>query len=160
MKKGVIKLLVVTLGLNVFFTYIGLYFLPQSESHPPKAIEIAEGISKADLVLAGEEIIFGKGQCMVCHPMKAEAGMRSPAISTIGKDIQKAAQKRAITPEEYVFEALVNPSGYVMEGYDDIMPPVHKPPTSLTEGELIAVAAFLQSKGGKVPFHILNHYQS
>jgi hypothetical protein len=30
------------------------------------------------------------------------------------------------------------------------MPPVHKPPTSLTEGELIAVAAFLQSKGGKV----------
>jgi len=31
-----------------------------------------------------------------------------------------------------------------------MMSPVQKPPTSLTDGEIIAVAAYLQSRGGKV----------
>jgi hypothetical protein len=37
-----------------------------------------------------------------------------------------------------------------VKGFEDIMPPSNESPTSLTEGELIAVAAYLQSKGGKV----------
>jgi hypothetical protein len=49
-----------------------------------------------------------------------------------------------------VFEALVNPSKYVVKGFEDIMSPVHTAPTSLTDGEIIAVAAYLQSHGGKV----------
>ena len=60
------------------------------------------------------------------------------------------AKARGVTPEEQVFEALVNPSKYVVKGFDDIMSPVHVPPTSLTDGEIIAVAAYLQSQGGKV----------
>ena len=52
--------------------------------------------------------------------------------------------------EEYVFAALVNPSKYVMKGYENIMPPSKEPPTSLTDAELIAVAAYLQSMGGKI----------
>ncbi len=150
MKTGVIKLLIVVLGINIFFAYIGLYFLPQSESRPPKELKLAPGVSQDDLVLLGEEIVFGKGQCMVCHPMKPETGMRAPAIATIGADMKKEAEKRGIPYEEYLFIALVAPSKYVAEGYDDIMPPVHKPPTSLNEGELIAVAAYLQSRGGTV----------
>ncbi|MEK6673468.1 MAG: hypothetical protein AABY42_08355, partial [Nitrospirota bacterium] len=133
-----------------FFVYIGLYLLPQSESHPPGVTKIEEGISQENLILIGEGIIFGKGQCMVCHPMKTEAGMRSPAMATIGVDIEKNARQRGITPEEQLFDALVNPGKFVVKGFDDIMPPSHKSPTSLTEGEIIAVAAFLQSKGGKV----------
>lgn len=150
MKSGVLKLSIVVIGLNLFFAYIGLYLLPQSESHPPKVIKIEEGIMKEELIHVGEEIVFSKGQCMVCHPMKSEPGMRSPAIATIGADMEKNARQRGITPEEYVFEALVNPGKYVAKGYEDIMPPSHEPPTSLTDGEIIAVAAYLQSKGGKV----------
>jgi hypothetical protein len=37
-----------------------------------------------------------------------------------------------------------------VKGFEDIMSPVNKPPTSLTDGEIIAVAAYLQSQGGKV----------
>jgi len=148
--KGVIKLGIVVLGINLFFAYIGLYFLPQSESHPPKELKIQEGVTSEELIQIGEQILFGKGQCMVCHPMKAEPGMRAPAISTIGREIEEEAKKRNMKPEEHLFEALVNPGAYVEKGYDNIMPPVHKPPTSLSEGELIALAAFLQSKGGKV----------
>lgn len=149
MKTGVLKLALIVIGLNIIFVYIGLYFLPQSESRPPKVIKIEEGISQEELISAGEKIVFGKGQCMVCHPAKAESGMRAPAMAAIGSDMEKEAKARGVTPEEHAFEALVNPSRYIVKGFEDIMPPVHKPPTSLTEGEIIAVAAFLQSMGGK-----------
>ena len=150
MKAGVLKLVIIVVGLNLLFAYIGLEFLPQSESRPPKVIKIEEGISQEDLVHVGEEIVFGKGQCMVCHPAKPESGMRAPAMSSIGAEMEKEAKERGITPEEHVFEALVNPSKYIVKGFEDIMSPVHLPPTSLTDGEVIAVAAYLQSQGGKV----------
>ncbi|MBF0607647.1 MAG: c-type cytochrome [Candidatus Magnetobacterium sp. LHC-1] len=150
MKGGAVKLLAVVIGLNIFFAYIGLYFLPQSESQPPKTVKIEKGITQEELVSIGEEIIFSKGQCMVCHPMQAETGMRAPAIATIGSEMDKNAKEKNMTPEAYAFEGLVNPDATVAKGFEKMMPPVHKAPTSLTEGELIAVAAFLQSKGAKV----------
>ncbi len=150
MRNGIIKLAIVVVGLNMFFMYIGLYFLPQSESHPPKVMEIAPGVTQDVLAEIGEKIIFGKGQCMVCHPMDAEVGMRSPAIGTIGADIVSNAKKRSMSPEDYLFEALVDPSVHVVEGYADMMPQIHKPPTDLTEGELIAVGAYLQSRGAEI----------
>jgi hypothetical protein len=64
--------------------------------------------------------------------------------------MEREAKQRGMAPEAHVFEALVNPSKYVVKGYEDIMSPVHTTPTSLTEGEIIAVAAYLQSQGGKV----------
>ena len=150
MKAGLLKLALIVIGLNLFFVYIGLYFLPQSESRPPKITKIEEGISQEGLIQAGEKIVFGKGECMVCHPMQAETGMRAPAVATMGKEMQREAQERGITPEEHVFEALVNPSKYIVKNFEDIMPPSNKSPTSLTDGELIAVAAYLQTMGGKV----------
>jgi hypothetical protein len=150
MKAGILKLAIIVIGLNVIFVYIGLEFLPQSESRPPKVVKIEEGISQEDLIQAGEKIVFGKGQCMVCHPAKAEPGMRAPAMSAIGAEMEKEAKERGMTVEEQVFEALVNPSKYIVKGFEDMMSPVHKPPTSLTDGESVAVAAYLQSQGGKV----------
>lgn len=150
MRQGVLKLAAIVIGLNLIFLYIGREFLPQSESRPPAAVKIEEGISPEDLVRLGEQIVFGKGQCMVCHPAKPESGMRAPAMSTIGTEMEKEAKERGIAPEEQVFEALVNPSKYVVKGFEDIMSPVHTPPSSLTEGEIVAVAAYLQSNGGKV----------
>ncbi|MEO5356824.1 MAG: cytochrome c [Nitrospirae bacterium YQR-1] len=150
MKGGVLKLLIAVVGLNVFFAYIGLYFLPQSESRPPKESKIEKGISQEDLIAVGEQIVFGKGQCMVCHPVKTEVGMRAPAISTIGAEMDKSAKERNMKFDSYVFEALVNPAEYIQKGFENMMPSIHKPPTSLTEGELIAVSAYLQSKGAKV----------
>ncbi len=150
MKAGLLKLAGIVIGLNLFFVYIGLTFLPQSESRPPAATKIEESISPEELIQTGEKVVFGKGQCMVCHPMNPEAGMRAPAMATIGREMEKEARERNLTPEEQVFEALLNPSKYVVKGFEDIMPPANESPTSLTEGELIAVAAYLQNKAGKV----------
>ena len=150
MKKGVLKLAVIVIGLNLLFLYIGIEFLPQSESRPPKVVKIEAGISQEDLIHVGEEIVFGKGQCMVCHPVKPEAGMRAPAMSSIGAEMEKEAKERGMPVEAHAFEALVNPSKYIVKGFEDMMSPLQKPPISMTEGELIAVAAYLQSQGGKV----------
>ncbi len=148
--SSVLRLIVVVLLLNGFFTYIGLFLLPQAESHPPKEIKIEEGISVEELVDIGKEIVFGKGQCMVCHPVKAEAGMRAPAIAGIGSSMEKEAKKRGVSFEYHVFEALVAPGEFVAEGFENIMPPAHKPPIGLTKEELIAVGAYLQSQGSRV----------
>ncbi len=148
--SGVIRLVIVVLAINGFFTYIGLFLLPQAESHPPKEVKIEEGITVEELIEIGKNIVFGKGQCMVCHPVKEETGMRAPAISTIGALMEREAKERGIPFEEHVFEALVAPGNYVSEGFANIMPPVHKPPIGLTKEEIVAVAAYLQSNGSKV----------
>ncbi len=150
MKTSFLKLAVLVVALNLFFVYIGLYFLPQSESRPPAATKIEETISLEQLVQTGEKIVFGKGECMVCHPMNPETGMRAPAIAGIGKEMEKEAAQEKITPPERVFQALVDPSKLVPKGFEPIMPPANDPPASLTDAELVAVAAYLQSKGGKV----------
>ena len=147
MKSGFGKLLFLIIGLNVFFTYIGVYFLPQSRSLPPKIYVIEEGITQDELLKIGEEILYGKGQCMVCHPNKPEAGMRSPAIAGIGGVVLERVKNMDVSPDEYMIQALTDPNSYVPEGFVAIMPPSQK---LLTDGELIAVAAFLQSNGGSV----------
>jgi mono/diheme cytochrome c family protein len=147
MKGGFGKLVVLIIGLSIFYTYVGLYFLPQSRSLPPKVIEIKEGITKDELLKIGEEILYGKGQCMVCHPNKPEPGMRSPAISGIGGVILERVKNMEISQEEYIFQSLVDTKAYIPEGYAPIMPPSQK---LLTEGELIAISALLQSKGSDV----------
>jgi len=147
MKSGFSKLVLLIIGLSIFYTYVGLYFLPQSESLPPVIIEIKEGIAQDELLKIGEDILFGKGQCMVCHPNKPEPGMRSPAIAGIGAVMFERVQNMDINEEEYIFQALVDTKAYIPEGFSPIMPPSQK---LLTEGELIAVAAFLQSKGSDV----------
>lgn len=148
--SGVVRLVLVVLAINGFFTYIGLFLLPQAESHPPKEVKIEEGISVEELIEIGKSIVFGKGQCMVCHPVKEETGMRAPAISTIGALMEREAKERGITVEEHIFEALVAPGNYVSKGFANIMPPVHKPPIGLSKEEIVAVAAYLQSNGSRV----------
>ncbi len=148
--SGVVRLILVVLAINAFFTYIGLFLLPQAESHPPKEIKIEAGISQDELIEIGKNIVFGKGQCMVCHPVKPETGMRAPAIATIGALLEQEAKERGMPYEEHIFESLVAPGAYVSKGFANIMPPAHKPPIGLTKEELIAVAAYLQSQGGRV----------
>ena len=150
MKSGVLKLAIIVVVLCGAFLYIGVDFLPQSRSMPPKTTVITAAMPQEELVALGKKIIFGKGMCMVCHPVKSSTGERAPAMDTIGARIAKDAAALGITPAERVFEALVNPGAYVAKGFQNIMPPANEPPTSLTSGEIIAVAAYLQSQGATV----------
>ena len=150
MKSGILKLAIIVIVLNAAFLYIGLDFLPQSRSMPPKTTVVAAGIPEEQLVALGKKIVFGKGECMVCHPVTASTGERAPAMSDIGSAMAAEAKARGISPDQQAFEALVNPGAYIVKGFQNIMPPENEPPTSLTDGEIIAVVAYLQSQGAAV----------
>lgn len=128
----------------------------------------------------GKKVIFGmedpsdpssagKGQCSMCHSFLPEhKANRGPSLIGI---IKKASERikdptysknggRAKTPFEYLAESNVCPSCFVVDGYalkgsngkNSSMPAIHKPPMSLSVGELIAIDTYLFSRdGSEVP---------
>lgn len=98
---------------------------------------------------AGEAIFNGKGKCNTCHTLDPSAPpSRCPDLTGIGT--QAATRQPGITAKEYLIESTYEPHKFLVAGYGNIMPPVWKPPISLTELEIETVIAFLQSQGGEV----------
>lgn len=137
----------------VSLAVMGLYTLfansiPQIESRPPEDLIITgEGLSGEELAKAGEKLFYGKGTCAVCHSIGAK-GARAPDLAGVGG--RAGERKPGMSDVKYLFESLINPGAYLVEGYGNIMPAVHKPPVSLNESEMLAMVAFLQSLGGTV----------
>ena len=98
---------------------------------------------------AGEIIFNGKGKCNTCHTLDPSAPKsRCPDLADVG--IRSATRQPGMTAKEYLIEATYEPHKYLVPGYGNIMPPVWKPPISLSEIEIETVIAFLQSQGGEV----------
>jgi mono/diheme cytochrome c family protein len=143
--KVVIRIVLFTLLVTAFYTYVG-QMVPQKEVHPPKDLEVGAGLSTAELVQAGRQIAEGKGTCMGCHTIGASGKQRFPDLAGIGS---KAATRRpGVSDVDYLAEALYEPDAYIVEGYSPGMPPIAKPPISLSDAEILAVIAYLQSLGG------------
>lgn len=122
--------------------------IPQIQSKPPEELSLEGGqVTPEQLVRAGEEIFKGKGTCEVCHRI-GQAGARAPDLSGVGA--RAATRKPGMSAKAYLIESLLEPAGYVVEGYPNIMPKVDKPPIGLNRSELWAVTAFLESLGGTV----------
>ena len=100
-------------------------------------------------VEAGEIIFNGKGKCHTCHTLDPSAPKsRCPDMSDVG--IRAATRKPGMTAKEYLIESTYEPHKFLVAGYGNIMPPVWKPPISLSELEIETVIAFLQNQGGEV----------
>ncbi len=100
-------------------------------------------------VEAGEAIFNGKGKCNTCHTLDPSAPKsRCPDLTDIGT--HAATRQPGMTAKEYLIESTYEPHKFLVPGYSNIMPPVWKPPISLTELEIETVIAFLQSQGGEV----------
>ncbi len=98
---------------------------------------------------AGEIIFNGKGKCNTCHTLDPSAPKsRCPDLTDVGT--RAATRQPGMTAKEYLIESTYEPHKYLVPGYGNIMPPVWKPPISLTELEVETVIAFLQSQGGEV----------
>lgn len=136
----------VVILISAFFTFFATS-IPQVEYRPPEKVEIGADISQTELVNVGEKIFNGRGQCLLCHDI-GEGGLRAPDLKGIGARAGK--QKPGYSSQEYLYESLLHPNKYVVEGYDPSMPPIDAPPAKLDEKELAAVVSFLQSMGGEV----------
>jgi mono/diheme cytochrome c family protein len=137
-------------GLLIFFTWMS-YAVPQLVSLPPKkvAFDPMQVNTTADLVEAGQKLFFSKAQCALCHTIEQTEHPRAPVMQGLG----------AKRTREYIYESMVRPEAviykqYGVEGpakfYAAQMPVINKPPVGLSEAEMLAVVAFVQSLGGEV----------
>lgn len=143
--KVVLKLAVFTILVTAFYCYVG-QMVPQAEVHPPKDMAVGANMTTEELVQAGKQIAEGKGTCMACHTIGSHDKGRFPDLGGIGA--RAATRKPGMSGLDYLAEALYDPNVYIVEGYLPGMPPIHKAPTNLSDPEMLAVIAYLQSLGG------------
>ena len=148
--KFFLKATVIACGVLIAFTYLH-YQVPQLTSLPPKKVEFdpSKIKTKAQLVKVGQKIFFGKGQCALCHSIGPTHGARAPNLQGVGAKLTR----------EFIYESLIHPNTYLYKQYEEggppksfpsEMPAINKPPVGLSEPELLAVMAFVQSLGGEV----------
>ncbi|MYE87571.1 c-type cytochrome, partial [Candidatus Poribacteria bacterium] len=100
-------------------------------------------------VEAGKTIFNGKGSCYSCHTLNPVAPpSRGPDLTDIG--VGAATRKPGVGAKTYLIESLYDPTAFLVHGYGKTMTPAWKPPISLSNLEIEAVIAFLQSQGGEV----------
>ena len=133
-----------------FFLYVG-NSIPQLRQDPPKELVLAADAPVEDFVRAGQDIFYGKGTCALCHEI-GKKGERCPDLAGVGERaatrVKESGYKgKATNAAEYLVESVMDPTTYVVEGYQPSMPPVGR---QLNDLELVAVVAFLESQGGEV----------
>ena len=144
--QSVIKLL--SFSLMVIWFYAFAASLVSKESTATVDISDIERTTEA-FVEAGEAIFNGKGKCNTCHTLDPSALKgRCPDLSAIGS--QATTRKPGVSAKDYLIESTYEPHKFLVTGYSNIMPPVWKPPISLSELEIETVIAFLQNQGGDV----------
>jgi len=143
-----LKTVLFVAGVLLFFAYIA-NSIPSRPSLPPEEgkINFAEVKTKDDLVSLGQKIFFGKGQCALCHSIGPSETARCPNLAGIGAKLSR----------EFIYESLTQPNKFIYKQYEFSppkpfaaqMPQINKPPIGLSENELLAVIAFVQSTGGQ-----------
>jgi len=144
--KNSIKIFVFVILTIGFYSYVG-QMVPQKITYPPQSTELSADLTPVQLAAAGEDIASGKGTCFTCHTVgSAPDGLRFPDLGGIGS--RAATQKDGMSDVDYLAESLYDPNSFVVEGFLAGMPAVGGPPINLTDNEILAVIAYLQSLGG------------
>jgi mono/diheme cytochrome c family protein len=139
--------------LALAFCVVGFYtaiahVIPQLQSEVPEALALTSDASPEALAAAGEKIFNGSGGCTTCHGL----GTRAPNLLTdhagqgpIGA--RCGSREKGKDCKAYLYESLVKPGAFVVPGFEPIMPDMSR---QLSQDQLWAVVAYLQSQGGEV----------
>jgi mono/diheme cytochrome c family protein len=141
------KILALIVATTAFYTMVG-QLVPQKEVHPPTETALKKEMSSDELVKAGKEIAEGKGLCSTCHTIGKSGALRFPDLDGIGA--RAASRRPGHTDLDYLAESIYDPNLYIVPGFNPGMPVINKPPIGLSDQEILAVIAYLQSLGGKV----------
>jgi mono/diheme cytochrome c family protein len=142
-----LKIVMVVIGTVTMFTLVSMW-IPQVESEVPEELTFTGDMTSDDLVRAGEQLYHGAGGCMACHGL----GERAPRLLADDRGtglIGERCDERVpgMSCKDYLWESMVDPGAYVVDGYQDIMPDARR---TLSEAQIWAIVAFLQSVGGEV----------
>jgi len=143
--KTAIKIFLFTVLVTAFYDYVG-QMVPQKVTYPPEEVEIKAGLSTAEMVEVGKEIMGGKGTCLTCHTIGSSEAGRFPDLANIG--LYSSTRVEGKSDVEYLAESMYDPNAYIAEGFLPGMPIIHKAPIALNDQEILTVIAYLQSLGG------------
>ena len=150
MNKIALKICGFVLAVIGLFIAIG-NSIPQIGSYPPRAISKEDfvAMSSEQIVAKGKEV-FGAGgeRCSQCHIVGEGPAGRGPSLAGVGA--RAGSRRKGVRARDYILESLLEPKAFVVEGFSPIMPEVYKAPLDLSEYDILAVAAFLESQGGAV----------
>lgn len=142
-----LRLLALVASLTGFYTFVG-QMVPQKEVHPPRDTQIAEDVNTEEMVRVGQEIFEGKGICVTCHTIGNTSGvLRFPDLEGVGA--RAGSRIGGLDDVGYLAQTLYEPNAFIVDGFSPGMPVANKPPIGLTDDEILAVIAFLQSLGGE-----------
>jgi mono/diheme cytochrome c family protein len=140
-----LKIAALAVATTGFYTYVG-QLVPQKEVHPPAEVLLSKDMSPDEMRRVGREIMDGKGLCFTCHTVGKKGALRFPDLEGIGA--RAGARIPGLSDVEYLAQSLYEPDTFIVEGFSRGMPPIGKPPIGLTDDEILAVIAYLQSMGG------------
>jgi len=142
-----LKILAVVLGTIGTFTFIANR-IPQLQSEVPVVLNFDLNVTPEELIESGEVLFNGAGVCTTCHGL----GTRAPNLltdhegtGTIG--VRCADRVPGQDCKAYFYSSMVDPTAYLVEGFDSIMPDLRR---SLSNAQIWALVAYLQSVGGEV----------
>jgi mono/diheme cytochrome c family protein len=107
---------------------------------------IASNLTTADMVTVGRQIMEGKGLCTTCHTIGKSGALRFPDLDGIGS--RAASRVPGMSDIDYLAQSMYEPNAFIVDGFNPGMPVINKPPIGLTDQEILAVIAYLQSLGG------------
>ncbi|MEX0893781.1 MAG: c-type cytochrome [Gemmatimonadota bacterium] len=143
-------------NLKIFAVVVGTILLyaalanaiPQVQSAVPQELVLAGDVTPEQLVAAGEDLFNGAGGCTACHGLGARApNLIGDEAGTGPIGVRCAERVPATDCRSYLWESMTDPSAYVVEGYDPIMPDARR---TLSEPQIWTLVAFLQNQGGTV----------
>jgi mono/diheme cytochrome c family protein len=142
-----LKIGALTVATTAFYTLVG-QLVPQKEVHPPQETVLAKEMSPDQFLAAGQKIMEGKGLCFTCHTVGKTGALRFPDLEGIGA--RAGSRVPGLSDVDYLAQTLYEPNAFIVPGFNPGMPVIHKPPIGLTDQEILAVIAYLQSMGGTV----------
>lgn len=140
-----LKIAAVVVGATGLYTYIG-QLVPQKEVLPPTETVLSSDMTSDDLATIGFEIANGAGICFTCHTVGQSGSLRFPDLGGIATRAETRFD--GVSGLEYMARSIYYPDEFIVEGFNPGMPAIDKPPIGLTDDEIIAVLAYLQSLGG------------
>lgn len=142
----IVRIGALVVATTALYTYIG-QLVPQKTVEPPQVIEMASDMTTQELIGVGRGIFTDKGLCSTCHTIGQSGALRFPDLGGIGSIA--ATRIEGLDDVGYLAQSLYEPDIYIVEGFSPGMPAIQKPPIALTEQEILAVIAYLQSLGGQ-----------
>jgi len=141
----IVRIGALVIATTGFYTYVG-QMVPQKEVQAPKETALGAGMSTADMVKVGREIMEGKGICLTCHTIGKSGALRFPDLAGIGE--RAKTREAGLSDVDYLAQSLYEPTAFIVPGFPPAMPPVNQPPIGLTDQEILCVIAALQTLGG------------